>query len=275
MTYKTILVHVDDSAHAPARIGLASALALQYEAHLIGAALTGVSRYFYQDGSADLARTVLAPYMDGLFRQAEQALDHFDRLAAGASVPSYERLLLDDETGAGLVLAGRYADLVVLGQSEPGAPSAHAGGDLAAWVLLSCPRPLLIVPYAQSATSPSRHVLLACNGSVQAVRAVCAALPLLRRAEAVTVVRFGAPDEPGPPDADILPYLKRHGVQADLVTESTRLDVGDRLLSLIVNCGADLLVMGGYGRARLSELLLGGITRTILRAMTVPVLMTH
>ena len=275
MTYKTILVHADGSAHAATPIALASTLALQFDAHLVGTALTGVSRFFYQDGSADLARTVLAPYMDGLFEQTERSLGHFSRLAAAAGVPSYEARLVDDETGAGLVLAGCYADLVVLGQPEPGAPSVYAGGNLAAYVLLSCPRPLLVVPYAQSDTSTGRRVLVAWNGSVQAVRALGAALPFLRRADSVTVATFDTPDEPAGPDHDIVPYLKRHGVDAALVAGSTRLDVGECLLSLVADRNADLLVMGGYGRTRLRELLLGGVTRTILRAMTVPVLLAH
>lgn len=275
MTFKTILVHVDDSVHAATRITLASALALQYDAHLVGAAFTGVSRFFYQDSGADLARTLLAPYMDGLFQQTEQALGHFSRLASAAGVPSYEARLVDDEAGAGLVLAGHYADLLVLGQSEPGAPSTHASGDLAAWVLLSCPRPLLVIPYARSDTSTGRRVLVAWNGSAEAVRALTAAQPFLRRADSVTVATFDTRDEPAEPDQNIVPYLKRHGVDAALVAESTRLDLGDRLLSLIADRNADLLVMGGYGRTRLRELLLGGVTRTILRAMTVPVLLTH
>jgi len=64
MTYKTILVPVDESPAAATRIALVSQLALQYDAHLVGAAATGVSRFFYQDSRADLARMVLAPPMD-------------------------------------------------------------------------------------------------------------------------------------------------------------------------------------------------------------------
>ena len=274
MSYKTILMHVDGSTHDPACIALASVLALQYEAHLIGAALTGVSRFFYQESGADLMRTVLAPYMDELFRKRQAALDRFEGLAAAASVRSYEKRLIDDEAAAGLVLAARYADLVVLGQADPGAPAAP-GGALAASVLLACPRPLLVVPYVQGDSATGRRVLVAWNGSSQAMRAVNAALPFLRRADSVTVAMFSTPHEPLAADPDLALYLKRHGVDGEIVHMATDRDVGAALLSLVADQDADLLVMGGYGRTRLRELLLGGVTRSVMEAMTVPALFTH
>jgi nucleotide-binding universal stress UspA family protein len=274
MNCKTILVHVDESVHAATRIALASQLALQHDAHLVGVALTGVSSYFYQEGAADLARTVLAPHMDTLFARAGTALDAFIQVAAAAGVRSYERRLVDDETGAGLALCGLYADLLVLGQREPGMPSPPPGGDLAAHVLFACPRPLLVVPYIQQDTAVGKRILLAWNGSVEAIRALNAALPLLRQADSVAVASFRPADEPAA-DPDLLPYLARHGIDATLVEASPGLDSGEPLLSLVADQGADLLVMGGYGRAQLSELLLGGVTQSILQAMTVPVLMAH
>ncbi|MET0980887.1 MAG: universal stress protein [Telluria sp.] len=275
MSYKTILVHADATQQPAPRIALAAQLALACDAHLVGVATTGVSRYVYQEGGADLARTLLAPYMDGLFATAERALDRFERIASAAGVGSREKRLMDDEAGAALVLAARYADLVVLGQQDPAAPGAPVGGDLAAWVLLACARPLLVVPYAQQASAAGRRILVGWNGSPQAVRALAAALPFLRRAEHVTVASFDTPAESAADSAGLAPYLARHGVDADLVHDSTGLDVGEGLLSMAADRGADMLVMGGYGHARLRELLLGGATRTVMRSMTVPVLLAH
>lgn len=273
MNYKTILVHVDGAPHAAARIALAAQLALRADAHLAGVALTGVSRLFYQEGSADLVRTALAPYMDALYRNCERTLGHFTELATQAGVRSNEQRLVDDETGAGLVLSARYADLVVLGQADPAVPPAP-GGDPVPHVLLSCARPLLVVPYIQRETIVGRRVLVAWNGSTESVRALSAALPLLRQADSVALAMFGAPGET-PGDPELLRYLQRHGIDALPVWESGVEGIGERLLSLLADQGADLLVMGGYGRARLSELLLGGVTRTVLQAMTVPVLLAH
>ncbi|THC46667.1 universal stress protein [Massilia sp. Mn16-1_5] len=274
MNCKTILVHVDQSPHAATRIALAAQLALRHDAHLLGVALTGVSRYYYREGAADLARTVLAPHMDALFARAGAALDRFARIAADAGVRSCEGRLVDDEAAAGLALSGRYADLLVLGQHEPGAPSEPPGGDLAAHVLLACPRPVLVVPYIQKETAVGKRVVVAWNGSAEAVRALDGALPLLRLAERVVVAAFAPAGQPAA-DPELLPWLRRHGIEAALLAESPGLAGGEPLLSLVADQAADLLVMGAYGRARLSELLLGGVTRTVLEAMTVPVLMAH
>lgn len=271
--YKTILVHVDGAAGASGRIALAVELARRHGAHLIGAAFTGLSRFVYHDASVDLARTVLAPYMDGLYRKAESELDQFTR--AAAALPSCEARLVDDEAGAGLVLAARYADLVVLGQREPGTPAA-AAGDLVAQVLLACARPLLVVPYAGAGAASGRRVLAGWNGSVEAVRAMTAALPLLRRADHVAVAMVGPAAAGGPSaDADLAAWLGRHGIAAANVRASADHEAGAGLLSLVADLGADLLVMGAYGHARLRELVLGGATRTVLQAMTVPVLVAH
>ena len=273
MPYKTIVVHVDGSAQAATRIALAARLALRHDAHLVGAALTGVSRLFYQEGSAALVRTALAPWMDRLYRRCERELDQFARLAAQAGVSSFEPRLVDDESGAGLVLCGRYADLVVLGQADPDVAPAP-GGALAPYVMLACPRPLLLLPHGHEGLLAGRRVLIAWNGSVQAAHAVSAALPLLGQAESVTVASF-APSNGAAGDIGVAAWLKRHGIDAALVAEATDLDPGERLLSLLADQGADLLVMGGYARARVRELLLGGVTRTVLRGMTVPVLLAH
>ncbi|WP_413465224.1 universal stress protein [Janthinobacterium rivuli] len=79
------------------------------------------------------------------------------------------------------------------------------------------------------------------------------------------------------PGADIALYLARHGIQVEVLRQTTPPDlpVGEALLSLAANLQADLFVMGAYGHARWNEILLGGVTRTLLRSMTLPVLMSH
>ena len=103
---------------------------------------------------------------------------------------------------------------------------------------------------------------------------------MLKRAKRVTVIVGDANPGSGghgeTPGADIALYLARHGIQVEVSQERTAgIDVGSLLLSRISDLGADLLVMGAYGHSRLRELVLGGVTRTILKEMTVPVLMSH
>ena len=77
------------------------------------------------------------------------------------------------------------------------------------------------------------------------------------------------------PGADIALYLARHQIKIEVVRQHTDIDVGNALLSLAADMGTDLLVMGGYGNSRFREVLLGGVTMTILKTMTIPVLMSH
>ena len=74
----------------------------------------------------------------------------------------------------------------------------------------------------------------------------------------------------------LVPYLRRHGIAATphhYGEESS--DIGEYILSAVADLGVDLLVMGGYGHSRAREWVLGGATRSVLEAMTVPVLMSH
>jgi hypothetical protein len=139
-----------------------------------------------------------------------------------------------------------------------------------------------------------RRVLLAWSGKRESARALRDALPLLQRAEQVEVVMHAAaaPGEEAEADplAPVLAHLARHGVSArgrvvhagepSILERMQRpwtpdAPVAESLLSHAADSGADLIVMGGYGHSRAWELVLGGVTRTVLQTMTVPVLMSH
>jgi len=122
--------------------------------------------------------------------------------------------------------------------------------------------------------------MVAWDGGREAARAVSDALPFLRRAQSVEVAVFdperAAQRHGEQPGADIGLALARHGVKVQVARQSgAGFDVGAQILSRAADTSADLIVMGGYGHARVRELVLGGVTRTLLEAMTVPVLMSH
>jgi nucleotide-binding universal stress UspA family protein len=275
MSYKTILVHVDLSRHAQRRIETAARIAAEQGAHLVGAAMTGISRFVYHGANVDIARSVLAEQLDVLLRQANDALARFDAIAGSFDALSFERRLVDDDAGGGLALQARYADLVVLSQFDPDDPVARIAPGLPAYVMLNSACPVLVVPWADAAGAIGEHALVAWDESLQASRAVTGALPLLRRARKVTLVVLNAPPEPLLAGADIALYLARHGVNVEVRREETAKGTGAALLSLAAGLGADLLVMGGYGHTRFREVLLGGATETMLATMTIPVLLAH
>ncbi|MDY7578941.1 universal stress protein [Herbaspirillum sp. RTI4] len=274
MTYKTLLVHVDQSSHAAARIKIAAKIAIAEDAHLIGSAMTGVSRYLYQDGVVFIESVITS-----LRAQANLALDQFDAIARQMGVNSFERRLVDDDAGGGLSLQARYSDLVILSQTDPDERTDDLITDLPEYVMLNSARPVLALPYAGNFDRLGSNVLIAWDGSMEATRAVTNALPILKKAKNVTVALFNTSkqfdvhgEQPG---ADIGLYLARHGVKIDVEQRKTDLDIGNALLSLAADKGSDLLVMGGYGHTRFREILLGGVTLSILRTMTIPVLMSH
>jgi nucleotide-binding universal stress UspA family protein len=279
MSYKTILVHVDQSRHAAQRMRIAADLALRHGAHLIGAAATGLSRFVAATGGINMQDPALTQHLNFLRRQAESALARFEETVRAAGVPSWERQLVEDEPGGGISLLARYSDLVVLSQTDLDEALPGIGSDFAEYVVGNCGRPVLVVPYAGQFGHVGRHALVAWDGSLAASRAISGALPMLCAAQDVRVVVFNADRQVNvhgeQPGADLALYLARHGVKVEVMQETTEEDSGNALLSQAADVGADLLVMGCYVHSRFREMLLGGASRTVLESMTLPVLMAH
>ena len=120
--------------------------------------------------------------------------------------------------------------------------------------------------------------MLAWNSTRESKRALSDALPLMQQAETGSSCSASTPATASTYRAPMsAAFLARHGVNAEArhTVSSSDLGASDALLSEISDHGANLLVMGGYGHHRMREVLLGGVTRDILRQMTVPVLMSH
>lgn len=279
MSYKTILVHVDQSRHVNARIRLSSEIAQAEHAHLIGAALSGISRYVFDNGAINPHDAMIAHHVDALRQSAQSALDNFNKITGETRLSSVEARLVDDDAGGGMALQARYADLVVIGQPDPAEALPGLMPDFPEYVLMHSARPVLILPHGGTFYYRFKRPLIAWDASMTATRAVTAALPLLQQAEQTDLIVFNADEAPDAhgqqPGADMALYLARHGVSVTVHHAQNAQDTGTALLATAAELGSDLIVMGGYGHARFREILLGGVTRTLLNAMTVPVLMAH
>ena len=166
-------------------------------------------------------------------------------------------------------------------ESAPGCSTQASGEELLIEeALFTSGRPALVVPYVGAEPKPPETVICAWDAGAEAARAFNDGMPLLRAAKRV-VVMVGEPQEHEgeygeEPGADIALHLARHGVRAEVEhMHGSDIDVGNMLLSRIADESADLLVMGAYRHSRLRQLVFGGVTRTILEHMTVPVLMAH
>jgi nucleotide-binding universal stress UspA family protein len=276
MAYRTLLVHVDNRASSQDRLAYAIALAGREAAELVG---------LYVVPGTDLAPSTAAMLgSDAVARRLERfsemqhaAEQRFRDAVAAAGVDAQWRAPAGPSIETAIAHA-RTTDLVVVGQRDPSEPGF--GDALVSGVLLSAGRPVLVVPSAGAPASVASRVLIAWNGGREAARAVADALPLLARAERVCAVGVDESRETSVDerlaDTRLRQWLARHDIAIEVEREAVRgVGVGEWLLSRAADLGSDLLVMGGYAHARMRELVLGGVTRTMLGAMTIPVLMAH
>lgn len=268
MGLKTILVHVDTGRSAPARLKLTADLAQRFGAHVVG---LHVRRPFQAPAFTDAG-----PAMDGLYRTYENAVKADEAIASAAFRDLFGGPGLSSEWRAVDGLAeevvaayARYADLAIVGQTEPDSVTVP---DLAETVAMAGERPVLIVPHIGATKPPGQTVLLCWNGRREAARAATGALPILKRAERVIVLLVDSEDG----GEHVVAWLARHGVKAVAKRDTADgSDVGAIILSRAADQDADLIVMGLYGHSRMREWVLGGASRTLLASMTVPLLVAH
>jgi nucleotide-binding universal stress UspA family protein len=280
--FKTILVHVDQSSHAPARMRYAAALAHAHQAHLLGAAMFGVSHNIFPLGYAARPGTLEASYFDPLAQNARRALAQFEAIASEMRIP-HEGRFVCDRADDGLARLARFADLVVLTQDDPDEALPDLAVHLPDYVILNSPRPVLVLPRTDAAPGAApgaaRSVLVAWDGGKEAARALTAALPLLQRASAVTIAALTGPDagaaELESQRPDLLRFLEHHGVTPHMLVRDPRRDPGHELLDLAAELHCGLLVMGCFGHSKLRELCLGGASRAVLADARIPVLLAH
>jgi nucleotide-binding universal stress UspA family protein len=279
MSLRTILVHLDDSGRCGARVEFAARLARAHGGHLVGLLPTGLyDGTIPADALPTGASDFIAESADYLARRAERIADLFREQAEGPGPLSLEVRKVDGMSADAVVHHGRASDLVVLGQDGGDARDVRIP-DMVPQVLMNVGRPVLVLPFAGRFTQEPARIVAAWDGSREAAVALRDALPLLARATQLTLLNFSRNEETDAPDRlrldEMRHWLLRHGIASTAQQQVTEIGFADALLSRASDLGAELIVMGGYGHARLRELMLGGVTREILSHMTVPVLMAH
>ena len=277
---KDIVVNLSVREGGKSAVDYAVSVASMLEAHIAGIAFV----YDLNIPTSELGynpRGVL-DVADGLRRDneaaAKAAIERFTAATARAGVLAEPRMLSATTASAGDQFSriARRFDLAVVGQTEPEGSAVEA--IISESTLFDSGRPVIVVPYIHKAPFKLDRVMVCWDGSRPAARAIADAMPLLERAGSIEVVIIA--NERGKQDeiegADMGQHLARHGLKVE-VKRITRdnLDVANVLLSHSADSDANFIVMGGYGHSRLREFVLGGVTRTILHSMMVPVLMSH
>ena len=273
---KDIIVNLGLGAKDPAG-EFAISVADAFGAHVLGMA------YSYDPIIPGMVMGGIPPqFIDSQRAESDQkartAVSRFEASAKRAGISAETRTLNSSVSGAGDSfgrLARRF-DLVVVGQSESDQSMPDEVLDEAA--LFESGRPVVFVPYIQKAGLTLGRVMICWDGSRAATRAIADSLPLLQKAKQVEIVMIAGKADKGQeiPGVDLGQHLARHGLKVDVKRiTSADIDVASTILSYAADSGADMIVMGGYGHSRLREFVLGGVTKSILDTMTVPVLMSH
>jgi nucleotide-binding universal stress UspA family protein len=275
---KDIILHLERDPSRDVVRDFAASTAEIFAAHL-----TGVSFAFAASIPNYIVPNFPAGVLAELFAESETAargaIDRFEVAMKRSGLSAEPRLVLQTEFGPPETFSkmARCFDLSIIMQSDD--YSGLNNSDLIEATLFDSGRPLIVVPYIQQEGLKLDRIVCCWDGSRAAVRAINDALPLLRKANIVElfiVENEKTADENIIGGIEIGRHLARHDIKIEVRrTPAADIDVPNVILSHVADSSASMLVMGGYGHSRLREFVLGGATRGILSAMTVPVFMSH
>jgi nucleotide-binding universal stress UspA family protein len=194
--------------------------------------------------------------------------------------PTSEWLVGSWSTANDPVELAKGADLVVMGQEEKERSDGHLPRALPEVMIMGSGRPVMVVPLAPKTPTRLVKAVVCWDGTREAALATSLALPLLKAAQTVDVLvinqGLGSSGTQLSSRAVPMAWLGRQGIAARLQDRPSQSDdVGREILAYSSEAAADLIVMGGYGRSRLRQALLGGVSRTIVEEAPVPVVMAH
>jgi nucleotide-binding universal stress UspA family protein len=170
----------------------------------------------------------------------------------------------------------RCVDLVVVGLGTPDDPASDLQGLDIEQLVIECGRPVLGIPIANVPEQIGQNIMVTWDGSRESARALHDAIPFLREAATIKVVSIGSDPNSVISPSEVVAHLKRLGVSATVdSTTDLRLPIDDEIFSRVDWEGVDLLVAGAFGHSRVREHVFGGVNRSLLHQMMVPVLVSH
>jgi nucleotide-binding universal stress UspA family protein len=274
---KDLVVNLGGSGTKDVTAEYAVSVAKAYDAHVVGVA------FVYEPvipGSllGGIPTDLIEVQREENAKAGKAAVANFEAAAKAAGV-SAESRLLDASIAGASDLFGRIArrfDIAVVGQ----APRDQGVSEelLIEGALFGSGRPVVVVPEIQAQPMKLDSVMICWDGSRPAARAIGDAIPLLQRAKAIEIIVVtGERDKSGEiTGANMKRHLARHGIEVVIKRIAAgNAEVQTAILAHAADTAADFIVMGGYGHSRLREFILGGVTRSILKSMPVPVLMSH
>lgn len=268
---RSILVHIYDDAGLEARLQAAFDLARAFGGHLTCLHATAFEDYLATD---PLMAAALPVEFSKKMRKAREALRARIEARLEAEDVSWDWVHRDEGMADALIRFSPFADLVVASLAGP-ALEKHDSRPVAASVATGGRAPVLAVPDGLRQLALDKPVALAWNGSAEAAAAMRGALPILKAAPSVHLIEIEEELSAYPRDLAAR-YLSRHDIQVSIVQREDPDDcIGGAIRQAAFDVGAGLIVMGAYGRSRLSEYIFGGATREMLAHSTIPLLLAH
>ena len=229
---------------------------------------------------ADYSLTVASPYvmLQGDTDAVEAKRAHIATLTSGANVEV--RAIIDQPAiiFAKAPVHARYVDVVLFGPADSYEYPPIRRETIES-ILFSSGRPVLIIP-AGHRPGTIQHLALGWNATREATLALRSALEFAAPGAMIDVLVMDAkPSAEGhgsEPGAEIARHLARHDFNATVVSvQSGNLSDAAALIKATRERGADLLALGAYGHSRLRQMILGGVTRTLLSEAPIPLLFSH
>lgn len=278
MTYRSVLVQLENSVSGNARARAAVSIAARFGAELTGVFLKSERVPYYLVGDGLVVPTV---NVEDYFKEREQeiatesakARKSLEAAVGEAPIPTHWIELNADDDLTLAACACRH-DLSIL----PRQMSATRGDHVisAASIGMAAGGPMLVLPPLGYPESFGRRVLVAWNDSREAARALRDAMPFLAQAEEVHFI-IASREAPGELDAWLRRHLAIHGCREPklFVDRDDDVSTGEIIRQRIDLVGADMVVLGLYGRSRLQEFVLGGVTKTLIDNTKMPLLLSH
>jgi len=279
MPFKTIVAIIQSERDVARVLDVAIPFAERHESHLIGVhaealAMPYTTAVGFPDTEFIQANSELCNERAEKIQKA--FLNRIETSGVSFEWRSFESFSGDSALSG--VDSARCADLVIVSQAAPDAKDSLAA-DIDS-LIYEAGRPVLVVPHSAPLISTFRHILIAWNGSREAARAAFDALPFIIEAEQTEILVVDpvetASQSSDAAGAEIAAAFARHGAKVSVSVQDSRGHTVDAVIhQKIVETGADLLVMGAYSHSWLREFLFGGVTRSVLQAGDVAILLSR
>jgi nucleotide-binding universal stress UspA family protein len=273
-TLKTILLHVEDGNAFEECLEAALSLARASSAHVTCLHVTPIEAYVAFDSLGGIF--VMSDIIDALDKserrmrvRVEEKLRHED--------VSWDYVQITGNVVGQILRHASLADLVVTGRDTNRGKSGDFNQPMLGDLLQASRTPLFVPADGANSWNPTGSALIAWDGSYEAANAVRASLGMLKLASEVRVLRVDSGKPEDFPGTGLLEYLSRHDIHAEITVESGGHDDDYVAACLIRHAQAPgaYIVMGGYSHSRVREFFFGGVTRTLLSASNVPLVIAH